>query len=561
MFKNVRITHRMMLIVAASLVGMVAVAVFGLANLRDSLMTDRRDRLAHLVETAHGVVAHFAERAQAGELSEEQAQQRALETLRALRYDGSEYFFVLDTQNVMLMHPVSDSLEGHDQTGLADADGTRFIAEMVSEARRTGTGEAAYRWPRPGSDEPQPKLSYGMLFPPWGWVIASGIYVDDVDAAFRDEAIVFGAILLVLMAVVGGGAWLVAVGITRPLSAITGGMMRLADGDTGVEVGHAGRRDEIGALARTLVTFRDHALEREEMRRNQEAMKREAEEERRHGMIALADHFEGTVSAIVQAVSAAAGEMRESARSMSGIATDTGARAESVAAGSEEASSHVQTVAAATEELSASIAEIARQASQAANIARTAADETARTRQTIRSLDTAAQKIGDIVKMITAIAEQTNLLALNATIEAARAGEAGKGFAVVAAEVKSLANETARATDDITAQISGVQSATGEAVQAIETIARTIGEINSTSTAIASAVEEQGAATRDISRNVENAAQGTGEVCANISAVRDGARAAGESSQTVAGAAADLAVQAETLRREVDGFVARVRAG
>ncbi len=560
MFRNLRINARIMLIVAAALAGMIAVALFGLVNLRDSLMAERQVRLTQLVETATAMVAHFADRAAAGELGEDEARAQALETLRALRYDGNEYFFIVDTAGIMLMHPIQESLQGQDLSGLADESGNRFIAEMVTEARRTGTGDAAYDWPRSGSDGLHPKLSHVLLFRPWGWVIGSGIYVDDVDAAFRDEALVFGSILLVLLAAVGGGGWLVGRSITRPLSAITDGMMRLADGDTAIRTGHAERKDEIGSLARALVTFRDHALEREEMRSNQEAMKRQTEEERRRAMLDLADQFEGTVSKIVQAVSSAATEMRESAAAMSDIAQDAGGRADSVAAGADEASIHVQTVAAAAEELAASIGEIGRQASQATGIACRAADEAARTQTTVNGLAGAAQTIGDIVQMITAIAGQTNLLALNATIEAARAGEAGKGFAVVASEVKSLANQTARATEEITAHIAGVQGATGDAVKAMELIARTIDEINSTSAAIASAVEEQGAATCDISRNVENAAQGTTEVSANIAAVRDGARAAGDSSHTVAEAAAGLATQSELLQREVDAFVARVRA-
>ena len=274
----------------------------------------------------------------------------------------------------------------------------------------------------------------------------------------------------------------------------------------------------------------------------------------------LADNFETSVKAVVETVSSGATEMQGSAQTMASTAEETSRQATAVAAAAEQASANVQTVASAAEELSNSIQEISRQVAQSNAIARNAVDEAKKTNDKVRGLAEAANKIGEVVKLITDIASQTNLLALNATIEAARAGEAGKGFAVVASEVKSLANQTAKATEEIAGQIGAIQSATGEAVEAIQGIGSTIGQISEIATAIASAVEEQGAATREIAGNVQQAASGTREVTHNIGGVTQAAGETGESATQVLNAAGELSRQAETLRGQVEEFLREVRA-
>jgi methyl-accepting chemotaxis protein len=274
----------------------------------------------------------------------------------------------------------------------------------------------------------------------------------------------------------------------------------------------------------------------------------------------IADDFEMSVKGVVDAVASAATELQASSQSMSATAEETSRQSMTVAAASEEATANVQTVASAAEELSASVMEISRQVSKSVQIAGAAVTEAKKTDATVQGLATAAQKIGDVVKLISDIAGQTNLLALNATIEAARAGEAGKGFAVVASEVKNLANQTARATDEITAQIGAIQSATNEAVEAIRTIASTISEMNQISTAISAAVEEQGATTKEIARNVAQAAEGSANVAETISGVSRAASETGSSAGQVLNASGELSVQAERLRREVDNFLGSVRS-
>ncbi|MFN3076176.1 MAG: methyl-accepting chemotaxis protein [Alphaproteobacteria bacterium] len=355
-------------------------------------------------------------------------------------------------------------------------------------------------------------------------------------------------------------AWLIASGITGPVRAMTEAMTRLAGGDKTVSIPATGNRDEIGDMAKAVQVFKDNAIKVDRMAAEAEEQKKRAEIEKKKAMNDLADNFEASVKGIVNGVSSAATEMQATAQSMSAISEETSRQATTVAAAAEQASANVQTVSAAAEELSSSISEISRQVNQAARVSRSAMDEARRTDEMVQGLATAADRIGEVVKLINDIASQTNLLALNATIEAARAGDAGKGFAVVANEVKSLANQTGRATEEISQQIGAVQNATKDAVAAIQGITGTISEVSEISSNIASAVEEQGAATKEIARNVDQAAVGTQEVSKNISGVTSASEEAGQSANEVLGAAGELSRQSEHLRKEVDSFIGRIRA-
>ena len=369
-----------------------------------------------------------------------------------------------------------------------------------------------------------------------------------------------GFMLYAVMLIVGGLlGHVLGRSFSGPIRQMTGVMSRLAGGDMNASIPGAERGDEIGDMARAVVVFKENMIRNAEMEQAQRA-EAAAKERRQKALEAAIAEFERAAKDIVESVSNAAGEMRQSAASMSSTAEEASRQATAVAAASEQASANVQTVATAGEELSGSIAEIGRQVAQSTSIAGKAVEEAQSTDAKVQSLANAAQKIGEVVQLITDIAGQTNLLALNATIEAARAGEAGKGFAVVASEVKSLANQTAKATEDIAAQISAIQGATKESVEAIKSIGRTISEISEIATTIASAVEEQGAATQEIARNVQQAAKGTQDVSTNIGSVTQAAGETGAAATQVLGASDELAKQAEMLRQQVNSFLEKVRA-
>jgi methyl-accepting chemotaxis protein len=310
-------------------------------------------------------------------------------------------------------------------------------------------------------------------------------------------------------------------------------MRSIAEGDLAVDLPEAEQRDEIGEMARTIKIFRDGMMESRQLRSEQEEAKERAVEQRKQEMKLLATEFEGTVGNIIETVSSAASELEDFAGTLSSSAERSQDLTSKVSAASREASTNVQSVASAAEQMASSVNEIGRQVQESARIAGAAVEQAQKTNDRVNALSQAATRIGDVVELINTIAGQTNLLALNATIEAARAGEAGRGFAVVASEVKALAEQTAKATGEISHQIAGIQAATPDSVAAIKEISGTIGRISEISSTIASAVEEQGAATQEISRNVQQAAQGTQQVASNITDVQRGASATGSASSHV----------------------------
>ncbi|MBP0443282.1 MCP four helix bundle domain-containing protein [Roseomonas sp. SSH11] len=353
--------------------------------------------------------------------------------------------------------------------------------------------------------------------------------------------------------------WAARFQISRPLSSITQDMGRLAAGDLDLEVQGQARRDEVGALARALDVFKRNAIEARRLAAAQ-VEEQAAKERRAQRLGVLVQGFEGTVQSLTGHLASASTELEATAQSMSQIARQTDSQAGTVSSAASSSSSGVQTVATATEQLSASIGEISRQVAQATEVTNRAVQNARDTDHTVRGLAASATKIGEVVNLITSIAGQTNLLALNATIEAARAGDAGKGFAVVASEVKSLAQATSKATEEISAQINGIQASTAETVQAIQAITTIIEDVSAITVSIAAAVEEQSAATGEIARAVQSTAQATEEVTRNISDVSRNAGETGAASTQVLAAAAELSRSSEKLSAEVGNFLTEVRA-
>jgi len=562
MIRQARMTvgRKIYALICLSFVGLLGITFLGSRELASSLIQQKQIELQHLGEVALGIVKEEHAAAQKGDVSAADAQKRAMARVAALRYGSNDYYWINDMHPKMVMHPIKPEMNGNDLSAYKDPNGKLLFVDFVDTVRKSGAGFVPYEWPKPGFEKPQPKLSYVVGFAPWNWVIGTGVYIDDVNAqtwaSTRRSLIAAGLILLFTLAV----SILVARSITGPLRHMTVAMNDLASGNLAVEVPGVGRGDEVGEMAKAVEIFKGNAVARQALEAEQREAATRAASGRKADMNKMANDFEAAVGLIVEAVSSASSQLEVSA----GTLTTTAERAQqltaTVAAASEEASSNVQSVASATEEMASSVNEISRQVQASARMAVDAVGQARVTNDRVSELSKAATRIGDVVELINTIAGQTNLLALNATIEAARAGEAGRGFAVVASEVKALAEQTAKATGEIGQQISGIQAATQESVNAIQAISGTIEKLSEISSTIAAAVEEQGAATQEISRNVQQASMGTQQVSANITDVQRGASETGSASSQVLSAAQSLSGDSNRLKLEVGKFLSSVRA-
>ena len=548
--------NRLLLILPSlTLVAIAGTAYLSLVALGGAVQTQAEGRARAMTEAAAAVIAMFEQQAANGTITVAAAQTAARDAVRSMRFDNGNYVHVLDQAGNSLAHP---KLEGTNVWGLRDPDGVAIVQGQIAAAR-SGPGLSYFRFPKPGFAEPVRKAAYTVLTKGWGWVVSSGVYLDDVDLAQRAQLVRVAPVVGLLTALSVGAALLIGRRISKRIADVAGATQRIAAGEHGVVIPGLGNDGAIGTMASAVEVLQQRSLEAVRLAHEQEELKAAVAAERQVMLQRLADAFEANVGDLVRQLADRSSQLEVTSRGMARSAGVARERAASVADAAQSASSSVQSAAASAEQLSSSINEIARQVGHSATMSSRAVEDAGTANATVRALSESAERIGQVVGLISNIAKQTNLLALNATIEAARAGEAGKGFAVVASEVKSLAAQTAEATDEIGAQIGQIQSATRLSADAIGGITATISEMSAVALAIAGAVEQQGAATSEIARSVQRTAQATQDVTDHIAGVSQVAKDTGAATDLVLQAASGLAQQTDGITAELQNFITRVR--
>jgi methyl-accepting chemotaxis protein len=556
---NLTITPKLGILVGVTLLGLcIAGALAGYLMQRE-MLNARIDQTKAIVEMGLNMAAGLKKQVDAGQLTKEAALAEFGRRANSMTYDkGAGYLFGTSFDGITVLAPDPKQV-GTNRMDVV-TNGRKLSRELMDGVQAKGEILLTYEYVKPGTEKPIRKIGYAVAVPGFNMYIGTGAYLDDLDAKLQPIVWLLGMAILGIAVISGSIAWMIGRSISRPLGQLGARMQALADGSLEGEIPGIGRGDEVGKMAATVQIFKDNALRIRGLEKAEAATQERTAAERRAAMENIASDFERSVTGIVRSVSTAAAGMQTTAQSMTATASDASARAATVGAASESASNNVGTVAAAAEELSSSVAEISRQVNRSSEIASKAVGDAERTNATVQALSTGAEKIGEVVKLIHSIAAQTNLLALNATIEAARAGESGRGFAVVASEVKALANQTAKATEEISAQVAAMQASTSDAVVSIGGITETIAQMSEITVSISTAIDQQGDATREIARNIQSVAAGSSEISAHIGGVTTAAAATGTAASDVLSNARELDNQSGKLRSAVDEFLTKVRA-
>jgi methyl-accepting chemotaxis protein len=556
---NLTITPKLGILVGVTLFGLCTAGALAGFLMQREMLEARIDQTKAIVEMARNMAAGLQKQVEAGQLTKEAALTEFGRRANSMTYDkGAGYLFGTNFDGITVLAPDPKQV-GTNRMDVV-TNGRKLSQELMEGVKAKGEILLTYEYVKPGTEKPIRKIGYAVNVPGFNMYLGTGAYLDDLDAKLQPIAWLLGLSILGIAIISGSIAWMIGRSISRPLNQLGTRMRELADGALDGDIPGIGRGDEVGAMAATVQIFKDNALRIRGLEQVEAQTQTRAAAERRSAMESIASDFERSVTGIVRSVSTAAAGMQSTAQSMTATASDASARAATVGAASQSASNNVGTVAAAAEQLSSSVGEISRQVSRSSEIASKAVGDAERTNATVQALSTGAEKIGEVVKLIYSIAAQTNLLALNATIEAARAGDSGRGFAVVASEVKALANQTAKATEEISAQVAAMQSSTSDAVASIGGITETIAQMSEITVSISAAIDQQGNATREIARNIQSVAAGSNEISAHIGGVTTAATATGTAASDVLSNARELDNQSGKLRGAVDEFLAKVRA-
>jgi methyl-accepting chemotaxis protein len=557
MLSRLRLRAKLAVPLGLSGLAVLASIAFGALELRDRMTNDRVEEIRAVVQSTVSIARGLEAEVETRAMTRDQAIARMREIMHLMRYDnGTGYITATGTDGITLIHGTAPAREGK-LNDSADSSGRSLTALEEIALRDSDEGVISYLFPKPGGTQPIQKLGYAIRFAPWNTIFLSGAYTDDLDAAFQAalaRMCAVGGVILVLSTLI---AWLLNRDIGKTLASLGDSMARLAGGDLAAAIPGIGRKDELGGMARAMLIFRENAEGTRRLEADAERV-RLAKERRQAAMDQHVQDFGTSASGVMTTLVGSADLMRKTAGEMTEAARQTLETATRTARNADSSAQNLGAVAAAAEEMTASIQEISQQASRATHAAHAAVGLASTTDAKVGGMAEAVERVGNVVRLISDIAGRTNLLALNATIEAARAGEAGKGFAVVAGEVKALAAQTAKATDEITSQIAAIRVATGEAVQAVREVNAAIGQISEVATAIAAAVEQQSATTREIAFSVQTvtaATQEAGQDMRDVSTVSGSAEAA---SRSVVQSADEVGGTADILRTELAQFLAAI---